>query len=497
MEKRMLKMDKVYVTRHKVLVEGLSQREVARQLKVDKETVAKYVKESSPKRKERKPREKPVTIKVAGRIQELLIEWRSRTTAKQRVTCARIHRQLLEEGYVVGMTTVKDYLREKRRESKEVYIPLIYRAGEVAQVDYFEVAVEVLGEQKKVWKFLMRLQYSGYEYVWLYEKCDQTSFLDAHVRAFKAIGGVAQRVVYDNLSLAVKKVVGSQRELTERFKTLVSHYVYEPCFTRVGEGHDKGAVENAGKNIRLQHLVPIPRGDNLREISEAVLKELEASYEKKFNSEKISVASMFAEEKKYLNPLPIVEFDPRKVVMCAVSNKALVRIEGADYAVPQKWARLDATAHIGVEEISISCLGKEVKLPKQVPGSRYIRYINYLPELARKPQAVRQVAPQLVKELGEPFPQLWEMLTGVYGGREAGRVLSRIIGAMLEHGQEEVTEALSKSVALGKVDLLALAKKLQDSPIETELKLPESLKGFEIEKAQAKDYDWMLQGGVQ
>jgi transposase len=197
LEKRMLKMDKVYVTRHKVLVEGLSQREVARQLNVDKETVAKYVKESSPKRKERKAREKPVTIKVAGRIDELLIEWRGRTTGKQRITCARIHRQLLEEGYVVGRTTVKDYLREKRRESKEVYIPLIYGVAEVAQVDYFEVVVQQLGQQKKVWKFLMRLQYSGYEYVWLYEKCDQTSFLDAHVRAFKAMEGVAQRIVYD------------------------------------------------------------------------------------------------------------------------------------------------------------------------------------------------------------------------------------------------------------------------------------------------------------
>ncbi|MBK7993522.1 MAG: helix-turn-helix domain-containing protein [Blastocatellia bacterium] len=37
-------MDKVYVIRHKVLIEGLSQREVARQLNIDKETVAKYLK---------------------------------------------------------------------------------------------------------------------------------------------------------------------------------------------------------------------------------------------------------------------------------------------------------------------------------------------------------------------------------------------------------------------------------------------------------------------
>ena len=49
----MLKMDKVYIIRHKVLVEGKSQREVGRQLGIDKETVGKYLKESTPKRIEK------------------------------------------------------------------------------------------------------------------------------------------------------------------------------------------------------------------------------------------------------------------------------------------------------------------------------------------------------------------------------------------------------------------------------------------------------------
>jgi transposase len=54
----------------------------------------------------------------------------------------------------------------------------------------------------------------------LYEGCDQLCFLDAHVRAFGYLGGVPERVIYDNLSAAVKKIVGSERELTERFRAL-------------------------------------------------------------------------------------------------------------------------------------------------------------------------------------------------------------------------------------------------------------------------------------
>ena len=80
--------------------------------------------------------------KVAPRIDELLEEWGPRTTAKQRITGSRLHRQLVEEGYEVGVTTVRAYLREKRRQRAEVYIPLVHRPGEEAQVDFFEVTVE-------------------------------------------------------------------------------------------------------------------------------------------------------------------------------------------------------------------------------------------------------------------------------------------------------------------------------------------------------------------
>jgi hypothetical protein len=70
----------------------------------------------------------------------------------------------------------------------------------------------------------MRLMYSGREFAWLYERCDRPAFLDGHVRAFAHLNGVARR------------------ELTGRFLALLSHYLFEPDFARIGEGHDKGGV---------------------------------------------------------------------------------------------------------------------------------------------------------------------------------------------------------------------------------------------------------------
>lgn len=215
----MLRMDQVHVIRHKVLVEGLSVRHVARSLGLSRNTVAKYLSESKPARKPRTPRRAPSRELIRDRVAALLDEWRPRTTRKQRVTVSRLYRQLAEEGYAVGKTTVCVVLRELRRRSSEVFIPLTYRPGEVAQADFFEVTVEVAGQRRQAWKFVMRLMWSGSDFVWLYDRCDQLSFLDAHVRAFAHFGGVPARCVYDNLSAAVHRRVSAfsvTRKLTER-----------------------------------------------------------------------------------------------------------------------------------------------------------------------------------------------------------------------------------------------------------------------------------------
>lgn len=483
----MLRMDQVHVIRHKVLVEGQSIRSVARQMSIGRNTVRKYLKLSEPVSATRQKKASPVKEMVAPRIDQLLDEWRPRTTDKQRITGSRIHRQLVEEGYEVGITTVRDYLREKRRQQAEVFIPLVHRPGEEAQVDFFEVTVEESGQRRKVWKFVMRLMYSGRDFVWLYQRCDQLSFLDAHVRAFEYFGGVPQRIVYDNLSAAVKKIVGSERELTDRFRALVSHYLFEACFTRRGEGHDKGGVEARGKGIRLAHFTPIPRGESLSEISEVLLREVELAF---------TGEQLLNEERSQLRTLPERAFEARRVELVCVSRRSTVRIEGATYSVPSPWASLKATAYVGVEDIKLACCGQTESYPKERKGAKKIRYRHYLKELARKPQAVRQVAPELIDELGEPYTKLWQMLTKRYGAKEASRVLARILGALLDHGEEPIAEALEAALERGRCDLLSLSEQIhaptQQLPLEVEV--PEALSGYYVESGRASEYDLLLLG---
>jgi hypothetical protein len=85
---------------------------------------------------------------------------------------------LVAEGHRVGLTVVKDAVAEWKRQRREVFVPLTYRPGDLAEVDFFEVLVDVDGTRRKAWLFLMRLMYSGRDFAWIYERQDHMSLLE-------------------------------------------------------------------------------------------------------------------------------------------------------------------------------------------------------------------------------------------------------------------------------------------------------------------------------
>jgi len=491
-------MDQVHVVRHKCLIEKQSIRQVAREMGLHRKTVRKYLKQSEPRRVESGPRARPVLETVGPRIEELIEEWTPRSSRKHRITSPRVHRQLLEEGYEVGERTVRSFMAERRRRSAEVYIPLVHHPGEEAQVDFFEVTVEEDGILRPAWKFLMRLMYSGRDFVHLYDRCEQICFLDGHVRAFSYLGGVARRLIYDNLSSAVKRILRlSERELTDRFRALTSHYLFEPCFARPGEGHDKGGVEGRGKGVRWQHMTPIVRGKDLETISAKVMADVDLRFANATRRDGRRLPDLFEEEKGELLPLPVAAFDPSEAQPVSISHCSLAVVGAAEYSLPSRWARLDAMAYVGAASIRFVCRGEELTHPRQPRGQRRVLYRHYMRELSRKPQAVRQVVPELIVELGDPYGRLWRLLEQTHGAKKAARILAGVLGAIDDHGEDVVSAALEQMLQEGRCDLLSLRPHLPDSPVLLDSLVPASLRGFEVQAGRAADYDALLIGGVR
>lgn len=197
----------------------------------------------------------------------------------------------------------------------------------------------------------------------------------------------------------------------------MSHYLFEPCFTRVGVGHDKGGVESRGKGIRLQHLTPIPGGHSLAEISQRLLQDIERLRESKTDRTGKPVAEKIEEEQRHLHALPPYPFDPSRLLPISINRRSTVTLEGTEYSLPSEWACLEGTAYVGVDQIRIVCRGVTVIYPKKAPGEKAIRYIHYLRESAKKPQAGRQLSPELMEELGKPFQHFWNLLAQKYNDK--------------------------------------------------------------------------------
>lgn len=489
-------MDQVHVIRHKVLIEGQSQRAVAKALGLSRVTVRKYVEQAAPVRVEKAPRPRPVWGKVRERIDGLLNEAPAWTDKKQKLTATRLHELLVGEGHKVGITLVKAAVAEWKRQRREVYIPLVYRPGELAEVDFFQVVVDEAGERHKAWMFLLRLMYSGRDFAWIYQRQDQVSFLDGHVRAFAHLGGVPARVAYDNLRSAVRRVlVGAERALTLRFAALAAHYLFEACFCRPATGHDKGGVEARGKAVRWQHLVPIPAGPDLATINATLLARLDGRWDRTRAETAETIGERWQVEGPALRPLA-PPFEAVATEILGASRRALVRVGGAQYSVPEEWAGVDLTVKVAPDTVEIiGPSGRHIVHPRRRFGQRSIDYRHYLRTLSHKPQAVRQVLPDLLRDLDGPFPAVWDRLEALHGPREGARVLAKILGQLVEQGAAVVIPALETALANGTPPGLAVVS--HRAPVRAlPGGVPSALQQIDVACGSAADYDAWLLGGV-
>ena len=71
------------------------------------------------------------------------------TGGKQRLTSVRLHEILLGEGQLVGERTVRELVSEWKRQRREVFVPLTYKPGDFAEVDFVEILVDVAGKRQR------------------------------------------------------------------------------------------------------------------------------------------------------------------------------------------------------------------------------------------------------------------------------------------------------------------------------------------------------------
>ena len=339
---RMYKVDLYVRVRRACMVEGMSSREAARVFGLHRDTVRKMLEHSVPPgyRRQSPPR-RPKLDPYRGVIDRILEEDRS-LPKKQRHTAKRIYERLRAEHSFTGKyTIVKDYVREHRRRTREMYVPLSHPAGH-AQCDFGQAKAVIGGVEQTVHYFVLDLPHSDACFVKAYPAETTEAFCNGHGSALSFLGGVPRSILYDNTTLAVAKILGDgRRRRTRVFSELVSHYLFEDRFGRPGRGNDKGKVEGLVGYARRNFLVPVPsfpRFDALNAYPEERCLE---RLGRRLRGPRGDHGQRMERDLEALLPLPAVPYDASDKHVSRVSSLSLVRSRTNDYSVPVAYGHMD------------------------------------------------------------------------------------------------------------------------------------------------------------
>lgn len=445
----MLTVDDYEVIRRKVKVDGLSQREAARQLGRSRKTVKKALLHSAPPGYRRKaPPACPVIEPVAPIIDAWLSEDKGKPP-KQRHTMTRIFERLVEEHEFRGSyDAVRRYIGKKRVRSGEVFFPLVFDPGEEAQVDWGEAWWIENGMERKGMLFCMRLCHSTASFVRAYERQDLESVLDGHVRGFAFFEGVSRRCCYDNMKTVVVMVGrGRERTLTKSFRELRSHYLFETRFCNVAAGNEKGHVENLVKFSQRKFMTPLPAGTSLEELNAHLLRECRKDLDRSVKQrENRTRRALLAEERKRFLPLPEAPFEACKRVSTFASKEALVRFDNVQYSVPVEHAYAPVSLKAFADRIEIHSCGDCIsKHARRFDTGFCLKYLHYIPLLERKPGGLLNGRPFKGEPWGEDLARMRRELECRYGD-EGTRKFIRVLLLFSTHSPSQVKAAVRTCV---------------------------------------------------
>ncbi len=378
--------------------EGLSIRALAKKYKVHRRAVRQALGSAVPPVRKEPERSAPVLgsheVTVRRWLTEDLVAPR-----KQRHTARRVWQRLLEEeGAVVAESTVRNLVARLKVEigadKQQVAVPQTHPPAEEAEVDFGEFSAVIAGVVTKLFMFCLRLSHSGKAVHVAYANQTQESFLDGHVRAFEALGGVPIGMIrYDNLKPAVIRVaLGRERFEHPRFITLRSHYGYDSFFCAPGiEGaHEKGGVEGEIGRFRRRHLTPVPHVGSLAALNAALAAADARDDARRIGGRAETVGTAAARELVLLRPLPAEPFDVALALSCRVDAKARICVRQSYYSVPARFAGRRLEVRLGATTVLALDAGKVVAEHTRSlhKGTEDLLLDHYLEVLTRKPGAL-------------------------------------------------------------------------------------------------------------
>ncbi|SMC28414.1 Transposase [Desulfacinum hydrothermale DSM 13146] len=327
-----------------------SDRAIARQLKMNRKTVAQY------RRWAEKHGLLEKELPSVGELSELLEETFANSKPPQncssvepfrqvverlrgqKVEVAAIYQRLRERGYQGSLSSVYRFVRSLEPHEPDAMVRVETTPGEEAQVDFGYAGMMFdpeLDKWRKSWVFVMTLCWSRHQYVEFVHDQKIETWLNLHRHAFEYFEGVPKRIVPDNLKAAIVHACWHEPLAQESYRECALHYDFliAPCRPRTPR--HKGKVEQGGVHYVKRNFLGGREPTTLQKANEDVLAWCNTTAgRRKHGTTKEVPLERFQVEKKCLGPLPRSRYDVAVWKELKVGRDCYVHFDSAYYSVP-------------------------------------------------------------------------------------------------------------------------------------------------------------------
>jgi len=341
---------------------GQSGRDIARDLRLSRKTVAKVLVEHRQQRangatglpKPRKSRGSLVDSHEAA-LRDYLDRYPD-------MSVVRLLEELRRRGYAGGYTVLRQRVKQLR---KQCHRPPVERfetgPGVQAQMDWATYTVDFSQEgRRKMNLFSYVLGYSRRQYIHFTASQDLETTLREHVRAFEHLQGAAATCLYDNMKVVVARYEDGEPIYNTRFLAFATHYGFRPVACRPRRPQTKGKVERpflyieknllSGREFRsLEHL---------NEVAAWWLKEVADVREHRQTRRR--PIDMHAEEQPHLIPLPERPYEVAEMVYRTVDAEGFIPYGNNRYSVP--WHYLGQVLPVRITDEAVTIYSPRLEL---------------------------------------------------------------------------------------------------------------------------------------
>ena len=335
--------------------DGISRREIASRLGINRRTVARLLASDEPPRYQRAPTGSQLDA-LEPVLRRLLEEW-------PQIKAPRLTEILRAEyGYMGSLRLVQERLQELRPRPVRPAQRTGYRPGQVLQLDWGEMPTrpKLAGRERRVYALVASLPYSGAQTAFFSLDMTIESFLEGHARAFEWLGGVPRECVYDNLRSVVARREGDEVVWNRRFLHLRGHYGFHAHACTPATPREKGSVEAAVRYLK-SGFWPVRRFADLCELDAQYADWRDRTCNRRMHaSGRFPVAQRLSEERRALRPLTPQRFDWSGHRTTRVPIDGYLRHGGCFYRAPERLVHERVELCFDRDQVWISHRGAEV-----------------------------------------------------------------------------------------------------------------------------------------